>query len=178
MRRRILWPGIAATDEYCHISAMKRTGISLKQEIADFVSGVWLRPPTAQQVAALCWRRAGKGHEVLLVTTRGRGQWMVPKGWPKTDTPDPDMAGVEAYEEAGVRGSVNPDSVGSFHFEKRIGPGTVMECVATVYALEVSGLDPEFPESGQRQVGWFSPGEAAAKVVSPELSALLTRFEP
>ena len=124
---------------------MKHPGTSLKQEIADFVSGAWLRPPTAQQVAALCWRRACKGHEVLLVTTRGRGQWMVPKGWPKTDTPDAEMAGVEAYEEAGVRGSVSPDPVGRFHFEKRIGPGTVMECVATVYALEVSGLDPEFP---------------------------------
>ncbi|WP_373006943.1 NUDIX hydrolase [Hyphomonas sp.] len=157
---------------------MKHTGISLKQGIADFVSGVWLRPPTAQQVAALCWRQAGKGHEVLLVTTRGRGQWMVPKGWPKTDTPDADMAGVEAYEEAGARGSVNPDPVGSFHFEKRIGPGTMMECEATVYALEVSGLDLEFPESGQRQIGWFSPAEAAAKVASSELSALLTRFEP
>ena len=103
---------------------------------------------------------------------------MVPKGWPKTDTPDPDMAGVEAYEEAGVRGSVKPEPVGSFHFEKRIGPGTVMECEATVYALEVSRLEPEFPESGQREVKWFSPGEAAAKVASPELSALLTRFKP
>lgn len=157
---------------------MKHTGTTLKQEIADFVRGVWLRPPTAQQVAALCWRRAGEGHEVLLVTTRGRGQWMVPKGWPKMDTPDPDMAGVEAYEEAGVRGSVKPEPVGSFHFEKRIGPGTVMECEATVYALEVSRLEPEFPESGQREVKWFSPGEAAAKVASPELSALLTRFKP
>ena len=68
--------------------------------------------------------------------------------------------------------------MGSFHFEKRIGPGTVMECVATVYALEVNGLDPDFPESGQRQISWFSPSEAAAKVASPELSELLTRFEP
>ena len=157
---------------------MKITGAILKQEIADFVRGVWLRPPTAQQVAALCWRRAGKGHEVLLVTTRGRGQWMVPKGWPKTDIPDADMAGVEAFEEAGARGRLNPEPVGSFHFEKRIGPGSVMECEATVYALEVSWLETEFPESGQREVQWFSPGEAAAKVVSPELSDLLTRFEP
>jgi 8-oxo-dGTP pyrophosphatase MutT (NUDIX family) len=157
---------------------MKLTDFSLKQEIADFVTGAWLRTPVAQQVAALCWRRVGGGHEVLLVTTRGGGNWMVPKGWPKAKTPDRDMAAVEAYEEAGARGLPHPEPVGSFRFDKRIGPGTVMECEATVYAMEVSGQELEFPEAGQREVRWFSPGEAAAQVECPELSALLTRFEP
>ena len=88
------------------------------------------------------------------------------------------MAAVEAYEEAGVRGAVDASPVGSFHYEKRIGAGTVMECEATVYALEVSEHVSQFPEAGQRELGWFSPGEAAAKVDYPELSTLLTRFAP
>ena len=157
---------------------MKPTEFSLKRELAALVTGAWLRPPVAQQVAALCWRRAGDGHEVLLVTTRGRGQWMLPKGWPKESKPDAEMAAVEAYEEAGVRGALDPAPVGSFHYEKRIGAGTVMECEATVYALEVSEQVAKFPEAGQREIGWFSPHEAAAKVDCPELSTLLTRFAP
>ena len=53
-----------------------------------------------------------------------------------------------------------------------------MECEATVYALEVSEHLNQFPEAGQRELGWFSPGEAAARVDCPELSTLLTRFAP
>ena len=35
------------------------------------------------QFAALCYRvRAGKT-EILLVTSRGTGRWIVPKGWPE-----------------------------------------------------------------------------------------------
>ncbi|KCZ90728.1 NUDIX hydrolase [Hyphomonas johnsonii] len=157
---------------------MKAAEFSLKRELTALVTGAWLRPPVAHQVAALCWRRAGEGHEVLLLTTRGRGQWMVPKGWPKAAVPDAEMAAAEAYEEAGVRGTLNPVPVGTFHYEKRIASGTVMECAATVYALEVHEHARTFPEAGEREVAWFSPGEAAAKVACPELSALLTRFEP
>ena len=115
---------------------------------------------------------------MLLVTTRGRGQWMLPKGWPKESKPDDEMAAVEAYEEAGVRGAPDPSPIGSFHYEKRIGAGTVMECEATVYALEVREQVAKFPEAGQREIGWFSPHEAAAKVGYPELSTLLTQFAP
>lgn len=169
---------IAGCNKYIHISVMKPTEFSLKRELTALVTGAWLRPPVAQQVAALCWRRAGEGHEVLLVTTRGRGQWMLPKGWPKEGRPDSEMAAVEAYEEAGVRGELVADPVGTFLHEKRIGPGTIMECQATVYALEVREHVPAFPEAGQRQVAWYAPEDAAAKVESTELRALLTHFRP
>jgi 8-oxo-dGTP pyrophosphatase MutT (NUDIX family) len=88
------------------------------------------------------------------------------------------MAVVEAYEEAGARGTVQPDPIGRFHYDKGIGCGTRMECDATVYALEVSELEPDFPESGERELGWFSPDEAANRVASPELGALLRKFAP
>ena len=169
---------VAVHREFRHVNVMKDTLYSFRQEVFDFVTGAWLRAPSAKQVAALCWRRAGEGHEVLLVTTRGRGQWMVPKGWPKPDTPDADMAAIEAYEEAGARGTLRPDPVGHFHYDKGIGRGTRMGCDAAVFALEVSELDPDFPESGERELGWFSPDEAANRVACPELSALLRKFAP
>ena len=35
------------------------------------------------QYAALPWRDGSAGREVLLVTSRDTGRWVVPKGWPK-----------------------------------------------------------------------------------------------
>ena len=36
----------------------------------------------ARQFAALPWRDAGHGIEVLLISSRGTGRWVIPKGWP------------------------------------------------------------------------------------------------
>ncbi|WP_439619453.1 NUDIX hydrolase [Hyphomonas sp.] len=171
-------PAIAACSERRHNNVMEVTINSIKRELSDFVTGAWLRPPSAHQVAALCWRRAGEGHEVLLVTTRRSGQWMVPKGWPEPGRPDPEMAAVEAYEEAGASGTLKAEPVGRFHYDKAIGCGARMECNATLYALEVSELAEDFPESGERELRWFSPDEAAIRVKAPELSALLRTFTP
>ncbi|HLL59899.1 MAG TPA: NUDIX domain-containing protein, partial [Allosphingosinicella sp.] len=55
------------------------------------------------QVAALPYRRGADGSvEVLLVTTRGTGRWMVPKGWPMRGKSHAEAAAQEAFEEAGV----------------------------------------------------------------------------
>jgi 8-oxo-dGTP pyrophosphatase MutT (NUDIX family) len=43
---------------------------------------------------------------VLLVTTRGRREWVIPKGWPIRDLSAAATAAREAYEEAGLVGSV------------------------------------------------------------------------
>ena len=137
-------PAIVACGELRRDNVAKDAINSFKGEVFDFVTGAWLRPPYAHQVAGLCWRCAGEGHEVLLVTTRGSGQWMVPKGWPETGRPDPDMAAVEAFEEAGARGRLQAEPVRRFHYDKAIGCGVRMECEASVYALEVSKLAPDF----------------------------------
>jgi 8-oxo-dGTP pyrophosphatase MutT (NUDIX family) len=44
--------------------------------------------------------------EILLITTRKKRRWSVPKGWPIKDSTPQQTAATEAYEEAGVRGSV------------------------------------------------------------------------
>jgi 8-oxo-dGTP pyrophosphatase MutT (NUDIX family) len=49
---------------------------------------------------------------VLLITTRGRGRWTIPKGWPEKGLRDRDLAAKEAVEEAGVEGEVGSKPVG------------------------------------------------------------------
>ena len=34
------------------------------------------------QFAALCWRVMDGKVQILLITSRGSGRWIVPKGWP------------------------------------------------------------------------------------------------
>ena len=54
------------------------------------------------QVAALPWRRSSKGVEIMLVTSRGSGRWILPKGWPEAGEALWDAAAREADEEAGI----------------------------------------------------------------------------
>lgn len=59
------------------------------------------------QFAAICYRQTGdlaRPIEVLLITSRDTGRWVIPKGWPKRRKTGYEVARLEAWEEAGVRG--------------------------------------------------------------------------
>ena len=72
-----------------------------------------VKRPHGRQVAALCTRKGKKGNEVLLVTSRRRGRWIVPKGWPMEGKSFPETALEEAWEEGGVRkGRIKGDMLG------------------------------------------------------------------
>lgn len=137
-----------------------------------------LGQPRRLQVAALCWRRSRKGLRILLITSRDTGRWVIPKGWPMRHRSDPDAAAREAFEEAGLRGTVAARSLGLYTYPKLLANGTVIACVVRVYPLEVQEMLRRYPESGQRRVRWFSPGKAARRVAEPELKALIRGFDP
>ena len=48
--------------------------------------------------------------EILLVTTRGRRRWIVPKGWPIKGLRPAKSAAREAFEEAGVTARIGAGS--------------------------------------------------------------------
>jgi 8-oxo-dGTP pyrophosphatase MutT (NUDIX family) len=58
------------------------------------------------QFAALCYRVVKKKVKVLVISSRGTGRWIVPKGWPMDGKTPADAALQEAWEEAGVIGKV------------------------------------------------------------------------
>ena len=60
------------------------------------------------QFAALCYRIKSNKVQVLLVTTRRTGRWILPKGWPIDGLTPQKSAAREAWEEAGVIG--RPDA--------------------------------------------------------------------
>jgi 8-oxo-dGTP pyrophosphatase MutT (NUDIX family) len=137
-----------------------------------------VRPaPGALQVGALPYRRRVDGTlEVLLVTTRGTGRWMVPKGWPMTGKSHAEAAAQEAYEEAGVRGPAASVELGRFPHEKTRFPAPSLECTVAVFPMAVEQELARWPEREERTRRWFSIEEAARAVNSPGLSAIITRI--
>src|SRR3712207_8177674 len=62
-----------------------------------------------QQFGALPFRWSSGGSlKVMLVTTRGRKRWMIPKGWPIPGLEPHESAAREAFEEAGLVGDPDP----------------------------------------------------------------------
>jgi 8-oxo-dGTP pyrophosphatase MutT (NUDIX family) len=126
------------------------------------------------QTGALPWRLASnKRIEVLLVTGRRSGRWMIPKGWPMPGKSLAEAAEQEAFEEAGVRGTIDPNPIGTFrHVKTQLAFGE-LEVDIIVHPLWVDRELPKWPELGQRKRKWFSAKEAAKRVKSPELSELI-----
>lgn len=130
------------------------------------------------QNGALCWRMHRDRVEVLLITSRDTGRWVIPKGWPIVGMTPAEGAAREAWEEAGVLGRVDDDCTGIFSYVKRFGQHAGVPCVVAVHALRVQSLARAFPERKQRRRKWFRLEVAARKVAEPELRALLLRFAP
>jgi 8-oxo-dGTP pyrophosphatase MutT (NUDIX family) len=130
------------------------------------------------QVAALCYRTVRDRTEVLMVTSRDTGRWVLPKGWPRAGRGAAGTAAREAYEEAGVMGRIGADPLGSYGYDKRLPDGSTLPCRVTVFPLAVRKLMDDFPERRQRVRRWMSLREAAGRVAEPELAALLSGFSP
>ncbi len=127
------------------------------------------------QYAALPYR-LDDGLEVLLITSRETGRWVLPKGWPMKGKKAHEAAAREAFEEAGVRGKVGKSAVGRYNYGKRLSDGCVVGCVVEVYPLAVGRQMSSWPEQDQRTLGWYSPDDAAQLVEEPELADLITAF--
>lgn len=133
--------------------------------------------PQRVQFAALCTRKSGKDREVLLITSRDTGRWVIPKGWPIDGLDGAETAQQEAWEEAGVRAErIDPNPVGHFTYDKILKDGSAQPVLTSVYHLQVSELADKFPEVDQRTRRWFSPKKAAKQVREPELQDILLQY--
>ncbi|WP_438754004.1 NUDIX hydrolase [Pararhizobium sp. O133] len=133
-----------------------------------------------QQVAALCFRFTQKPGEieVLVVTSRESGRWVIPKGWPMKNKALYEAAAIEAEQEAGVRGPVRKKAVGSYTYLKTLETGAVVPCIVDVFQIEARETADKFKEKGQRRSAWVSPDEAARRVREVELKSLIIEFAP
>ncbi|MBE0617967.1 MAG: NUDIX hydrolase [Proteobacteria bacterium] len=120
-----------------------------------------------RQSGVISVRREDGRTEVLLVTSRKGKRWVIPKGVVEPGLTPAASAAKEAWEEAGVRGTLRPEPLGTYRYWKWGG-----RCTVEVFLLEVESVAESWPEE-HRTRRWSSPAEAAEAVREPALQALI-----
>ena len=133
------------------------------------------RPPPPEwfyrQSAVIPFRQRDDGIEVALITSRGRGRWIIPKGVVEPDLTPADSALGEAFEEAGLRGWVVGDPLGSYSYAKWEGT-----CTVEVFAMAVDEVCDDWPERSARRRRWLPLAEAADLADDAAVGALIRRL--
>ncbi|MGI9400027.1 MAG: NUDIX hydrolase [Rhizobiaceae bacterium] len=148
---------------------------TIENHLGKFLAPIadWFFQPEKTQIAALCYRTTKKGAKVLLITSRGTGRWILPKGWPLKNASSWKTAEQEAYEEAGIVGKPGRDPVGSFRSYKDLDSGERLRTEVVVYPVKVSDQKKSYPEAGQRELKWLRIEDAAEQCDDSGLAKFL-----
>jgi 8-oxo-dGTP pyrophosphatase MutT (NUDIX family) len=129
------------------------------------------------QAGVIAYRIRRRRLQVLLVTSRDTGRWIIPKGNVKAGMTPAEAAQQEAFEEAGVRGRVATSTpLGMYSYSKEIGSGDARAATVEVHLLEVEEQLKRWPERGERKRVWVTAKKAAGLVEEPELVSLLLKL--
>ena len=123
-----------------------------------------------EQSGVLPFRQDRGGTEFLLITSRRRKRWVIPKGVRELDLTSAASAAKEAFEEAGIEGEISPDPIGTYSYEKWGGT-----CHVEVFSLAVQTSHEVWPESYRDRV-WLAPNEAIARIAEPALQEIVGSF--
>lgn len=112
---------------------------------------------------------------VLLITSRGRGKWIFPKGGQMEGLTPWQSAAHEAFEEAGVEGEIEDTPIGSYFLpvtEERPAPVEVK-----MYPLRVTAQQENYKEDGQRYRHWAVVAEAKRLITHEGLAEVAIALE-
>ncbi|MDB5693589.1 MAG: phosphate transport regulator [Alphaproteobacteria bacterium] len=129
-----------------------------------------------QQYGVVPFRDIADGTtEILLITSRETRRWVVPRGNPIAGLTPPGSAAQEAFEEAGIKGDVAPEALGTYRYDKRRASGLIDEILVALFPMRVREILDDWPERAERERRWFAAEAAAASVAEAELAALIRR---
>ncbi len=112
--------------------------------------------------------RKNKGDlEILMISSRKKKRWVIPKGVKEPDLSSQDSAAKEALEEAGIEGRVSSAAMGSYQYQKWGGT-----CTVEVFPMIVETMHAEWEES-YRDREWVSLEEAIERVTEEALKEML-----
>jgi 8-oxo-dGTP pyrophosphatase MutT (NUDIX family) len=120
------------------------------------------------QAAVIPFRGSGKKLEICLIRRKGSKKWGIPKGFVERGDTIKDAALKEALEEAGLKGRLVGDAVGTYEYRKW---GTKLD--VTVYLMEVQEEEDEWDEADIRDRQWASFEDAAEKLEQHPVQPLI-----
>lgn len=123
-------------------------------------------PITVPQAAVI----ATHNGRVCMVTSSSGRRWVIPKGQIDPGHTPGQAALQEAWEEAGLLGTLDPEPVGSYVYEKFGRDHLVL-----VYRMNVLDVRDQWPERSLRQRAWLSADNAIDRVEEPGLREIFRR---
>jgi 8-oxo-dGTP pyrophosphatase MutT (NUDIX family) len=111
--------------------------------------------------------------KVCVVTSRSGKRWVIPKGCMEPGMTAGEVALQEAWEEAGLVGTLSPEPVGSYLYEK-----AGLTCHVIVFLLHVTSVADEWPEQLFRERVWLTFSQAASRLDDPGLQDILRAVAP
>ncbi len=134
-------------------------------------------PKALKQFAALPVAMIDGQPQVLLITSRETRRWIIPKGHPDRHLGASALASLEAFEEAGVSGTVQPEPIGRYQSSKRLASGKCVPCEVTVFRLDVVRHLDDWKERKERERQWLPVSEAAKIAADGGLGDFLAQLE-
>ena len=124
-----------------------------------------------RQAAALPMKKG----RICLITSRNGRRLVIPKGWIELGQTAGETALQEAWEEAGLVGSLDREPIGSYLYEKE---GRQYHVI--VFVLRVTAVAQDWPERTFRERSWVSPDGFLERVDDAGLADIvrLTLLQP
>src|SRR5947209_2806327 len=111
-----------------------------------------------RQAAALPLR----GSRACTITSSNGKRWIIPKGLIDPGQTAGEAALQEAWEEAGLVGTLRPEPVGTYLYEKYGNTYHVL-----VFVMDVTEVLQDWPERALRQRTWVSPTGLLDRIEDP-----------
>jgi len=107
--------------------------------------------------------------KILLITSRKKKRWIIPKGVVEPDLTPSDSAAQEAFEEAGIKGDIYPNPIGEYQYKKW---GST--CTVTVFLMKIEMLLLEWPESYRDRI-WVGVKESKIYIQENKLQKIIEK---
>jgi 8-oxo-dGTP pyrophosphatase MutT (NUDIX family) len=170
-------------DEHAVAARNPRFPVLVRSDWRRVAGYIWLLMAKKKsrhrvQYAALPIRHEAGGRLcVTLLTSRETRRWIIPKGWPIRGREPSEVAAQEAFEEAGLVGTiVSKHPSGRYHYEKQLFPNRGILCEVTVHLLLVERQLDDWPEKAEREMQWSDPSDTCNLVDEGALAEILRRM--